>query len=217
MKAYAIMGLLIMLTVTGCATDILKTPKYTSDYAIIDTLKRENLSKVDIGPGNLLSRLKNAGYGNYNLYQTLLQMQADASPSVAGIITPAFLNTLANCPTGSQIFTTMLNDFHSDSSLAISTDGTVQTVKVYAKDYFNKTGASTLLTSLSGAAAEDTNFVHSGFQPSIAEFNAPLMSWTVGNTKYNVFAITSGFVPAQTVTPTPTKIPFMDQRRKKNG
>ena len=49
MKTYAIMGLLIMLTVTGCATDILKTPKYTSDYAIIDTLKRQNLSKVDIG------------------------------------------------------------------------------------------------------------------------------------------------------------------------
>ena len=38
-----------MLTVTGCATDILITPKYTSDYAIIDTLKRQNLSKVDIG------------------------------------------------------------------------------------------------------------------------------------------------------------------------
>ena len=49
MKTYAIMCLLIMLTVTGCATDILKTPKYTSDYAIIDTLKRQNLSKVDIG------------------------------------------------------------------------------------------------------------------------------------------------------------------------
>lgn len=184
----------------------------------VEIVKTQNTFVIsDEEPGNLLSRLKNAGYGNYNLYQTLLQMQADASPSVAGIITPAFLNTLANCPTGSQIFTTMLNDFRSDSSLAISTDGTVQTVKVYAKDYFNKTGASTLLTSLSGAAAEDTNFVHSGFQPSIAEFNAPLMSWTVGNTKYNVFAITSGFVPAQTVTPTPTKMPFMDQRRKKNG
>ena len=49
MKSYTILGLLIMLTVTGCATDILKTPKYTSDYAIIDTLKRQNLSKVDIG------------------------------------------------------------------------------------------------------------------------------------------------------------------------
>ena len=49
MKTYAIMCLLIMLTVTGCATDILKTPKYTSDYAIIDTLKLQNLSKIDIG------------------------------------------------------------------------------------------------------------------------------------------------------------------------
>ena len=48
MKIYIILGLLIMLTVTGCATDILKTPKYTSDYATIDVLKRQNLSKVDI-------------------------------------------------------------------------------------------------------------------------------------------------------------------------
>jgi hypothetical protein len=170
----------------------------------------------DEEPGNLLSRLKNAGYGNYNLYQTLLQMQADANPSVAGIITPAFLNTLANCPTGSQIFTTKLNDFRSDNSLAVSTDGTVQTIKVYVKDYFNRTGASTLLCSLSGAEAGDTNFVHSGVQPSTAEFNAPLMSWAVGDTKYNVFAIASDFVPAPTVTPTPTKTPFIDQPRTKN-
>jgi len=170
----------------------------------------------DEEPGNLLSRLKNAGYGNYNLYQTLLQMQADANPSVAGIITPAFLNTLANCPTGSQIFTTKLNEFSSDNSLAVSTDGTVQTIKVYAKDYFNRTGASTLLCSLSGAEVGDTDFVHSGVQPSTAEFNAPLMSWAVGDTKYNVFAIASDFVPAPTVTPTPTKTPFIDQPRTKN-
>ncbi len=49
MKLYVILGLLAMLTVTGCATDILKTPKYTSDYATIDAMKRQNLSKVDIG------------------------------------------------------------------------------------------------------------------------------------------------------------------------
>jgi len=49
MKLVIIFGLLITLTVTGCATDMLKTPKYTSDYATIDDLKRQNLSKVVIG------------------------------------------------------------------------------------------------------------------------------------------------------------------------
>lgn len=49
MKSSLILGLLAMLTFTGCAADILKTPKYTSDYATIDDLKRQNLSKVDIG------------------------------------------------------------------------------------------------------------------------------------------------------------------------
>jgi hypothetical protein len=171
----------------------------------------------DEAPGNLFSLLNKAGYGNYNLYQTLLLIQADANPSVAGIITAAFLNTLANCPAGSQIFTTKLNDFRSDSSLAVSTDGTVQTVKVEAKDYFNKSRASTLLSSISGAGVGDTNFVHSGIQPSTAEFNSPLTSWTVGDTTYNVFAIASGFVPAPSVTPTTTKKSLLDEPRTKNS
>jgi len=171
----------------------------------------------DEAPGNLFSLLNKAGYGNYNLYQTLLLIQADANPSVAGIITAAFLNTLANCPAGSQIFTTKLNDFRSDSSLAVSTDGTVQTVKVEAKDYYNKSRASTLLSSISGAGVGDTNFVHSGIQPSTAEFNSPLTSWTVGDTTYNVFAIASGFVPAPSVTPTTTKKSLLDEPRTKNS
>ena len=35
----------------------------------------------DEAPGKLLSILEQAGYGNYNLYQALLQMQAEASVS----------------------------------------------------------------------------------------------------------------------------------------
>jgi hypothetical protein len=171
----------------------------------------------DEAPGKLLSILEQAGYGNYNLYQALLQMQAEASPSVAGIITPAFLNALAICPAGSQIFTTKLNSFPTGGSLAISTDGSVQIVAVQANDYSKRASASTQSSSISGAGAEDVNFVHSGIQPSTADFNAPLMSWTAGETKYNVFAIASGFVPAPEAAPKPSKKSFFDEPRKKTS
>jgi hypothetical protein len=156
----------------------------------------------DETPGNLVSVLVKAEYGNYNLYQALLQIQADANPTIAGIITPAFLNALTRCPTDSQIFTAKLNTFPDGSSLAISTDGTVQTVSVHANDYYNKPGAFTLLSSITGVG--NANFVYSGTQPLTADFNSPLTTWAVGDTKYKVFAIASGSVTIPPVTSTPT-------------
>jgi hypothetical protein len=164
-------------------------------YSGADTNKTSDTFILsDEEPGNLITKLVNTGYGTYNIYQALLQIQADANPSVAGIITPAFLSAFASCPAGSQIFTAKLNDFPAGSSLAISTDGTVQTVKVHANDFYNKPGVSALLSSISGVG--DTYFVHLGSQTSTAEFNTPLTSWTVGGTTYNVFTITSGSVSA---------------------
>lgn len=154
-------------------------------------------------PGNLITKLANTGYGDYTLYQALLQIQAAANPSVAGIITPAFLSALSSCPAGSQITTTELKNFPAGSSLAISTDGTVQTVTVRANDYYNKPGASALLSSISGVG--DAYFVHSGSQSSTADFNTPLTSWTVGGTTYNVFAIASGSVSDPPAPPKPKR------------
>ncbi len=62
MRSFAVLSLLVMLTVTGCASDILKTPKYTSDYASIDALKRQHISKVNIGtvtPKRLSEKVNN--------------------------------------------------------------------------------------------------------------------------------------------------------------
>ena len=157
----------------------------------------------DEAPGNLISVLIKTEYGNYNLYQVLLQLQADANPSIAGMITPTFLSALASCPAGSQILSIKLNSFPAGSSLAISTDGTVQTVNVHANDYYNKHGVSALLSSISGVG--DVYFVHSGTQPSTADFNMPLTSWTVGDTAYNVFAIASGSVSTPPAPPTERK------------
>ena len=157
----------------------------------------------DEEPGNLITKLGKTEYGNYNLYQALLQIQADANPSIASMITPTFLSALASCPAGSQILTIKLNSFPAGSSLAISTDGTVQTANVHASDYYNKHEVSALLSSISGVG--DVYFVHSGTQPSTADFNMPLTSWTVGGTTYNVFAIASGSVAAPPAPPTPKR------------
>jgi hypothetical protein len=181
-------------------------------FAIAPSYSAENKSAQntfilsDEAPGNLISLLVKTEYGGYNLYQVLLQIQADANPSAAGIITPSFLSALASCPAGSQIFTAKLNDFPAGSSLAISTDGTVQTVKVHADDYFGKAGASEMLCSIAGAG--DVYLVHSGTQLSTADFNMPLKSWTVGGTTYNVVAIASNSVNISPVTKNPAGKPL---------
>jgi hypothetical protein len=46
------------------------------------------------GPGKLISSLVAAGYGPLNLYNALVTIQSNANPSVAGVITPAFLAAL---------------------------------------------------------------------------------------------------------------------------
>jgi hypothetical protein len=209
-------SLVLKLSMSGVVLLSILAPLSLSPAYSGETGKTQNTFVLsDEAPGNLFSMLDKAGYGNYNLYQTLLQMQADANPSVAGIITSAFLSALASCPAGSQIFIAKLNDSRSASSLAVSTDCTVQAVNVDAKDYYSKTGASTLLSSISGAGVGDINFVHSGIQASKAEFNTPLTSWTAGDATYNVFAIASGFVPAPEVAPTPAKKPLIDQPRQR--
>jgi hypothetical protein len=76
----------------------------------------------------------------------------------------------------------------------------VQAVNFHTNDYCEKYGTSTLLSSI--IAVWDAYFVHSGTQPSTADFNTPLMNWTEGGTTYNVFAIASGSVRAPPVTPT---------------
>jgi hypothetical protein len=171
-------------------TNLLLSPTFSGE-----TGKTQNTFVLsDEAPGNLISILIKTEYSEYNIYQVLLQIQADANPAVAGIITPSFLSALASCPAGSQIFTVKLNDFPAGSSIAISTDGTVQTVNFHTKDYSEK--AETALTSSRIIGVGDVYFVHSGTQLSTADFNMPLKSWTVGGITYNLFAIASGSVSA---------------------
>jgi hypothetical protein len=172
----------------------------SSAWAAIINVNQDTFVLSDEAPGHLISRLVNAGYGNYNLYDTLVAIQADTNPSVAGIITPTFLAALQNAPAGAQIFTMLLKNIPTGASIGISTDGTVRTVNIYAYSFYNKTGTSTLFSNISGVG--NAYFVHSNDQ------NTPLTSLTVDGplpgmtTTYNPFAIASGSVTAAVAIPT---------------
>jgi len=146
----------------------------------------------DEGAG-LINKLLNAGYGNMDLYQVLVQIVSDTNPSVSGIITPAFLQALRYCPPSSPFFTTLLSSIPPGSSVAISDDCTVQFVSVHGADYYNA-GYPTLSSDISGVGRG--LFTHS------TNSQTPLTSWQANGNTYNVFAI--GWATAQQV-PTMTE------------
>ncbi|MGA2781489.1 MAG: hypothetical protein ABSF13_06155 [Smithella sp.] len=138
--------------------------------------------------GGIISQLIAVGYGDFNLYQALVAIQSDTDPSTAGIITNAFLAGLSESPASSAIFTHKLSEYTgSGVAVAISTDGTVQTVSVYGRTYFAKTGTATLSSNISGVGSAD--FTYSTNSPS------SLMRWIVTGKAYDAFAI--GWVPLE--------------------
>ena len=153
--------------------------------------------------GGLITQLLNGGYGNVNPYQALVDIVKETNPSVAGIITPAFLQALQNCPPSSQIFTTTLSSYNG-ASIAISTDGTVQTTSVLGATYNGQSGTSTLVSAISGVGSAD-------FTYSTTFVSPPLTSWNVNQglgvtTTYNVFGI--AWAPSQPPAPVPTLSPL---------
>jgi hypothetical protein len=148
--------------------------------------------------GGFITQLVNAGYGSLNLYQILVDIDKETNPSVAGIITPTFLQALQNCPPSSQIFTTTLNSYSPGVSLAISDDGTVQTTNILGSTYDN--GTNTLGSNISGVGF--AYFTHT-------TTSSPLTSWTtvsLSDPTYNVFGI--AWMPTQAPAATPTLSPF---------
>jgi hypothetical protein len=146
----------------------------------------------------------NAGYGNYTVYNALIAIQQNTNPGVANIITPAFVLALQACPPSSQIFTTTLNSYNTPGvSLAISTDGTVQTVSVFGSTYNGQSGTATQVSTISGVGSAD-------FTYSTAFISPPLTSWIVNvgivSTTYNVFGI--AWAPSQPPAVVPTLSPF---------
>lgn len=151
-------------------------------------------------PGYLITMLVNAGYGDLNLYQTLVQIRNDTNPSVDGLLTPAFMLTLRNCPAGAEIFTTRLKDTLAYGiSVSISTDGSVRYDDIEGRTY---TGSyPTLRSNIS--AVSSAAFVHStdpNKPLNATVWQGPLAGMT---TTYNAFCVAWGPVAAPALNAVP--------------
>ena len=169
-------------------------------------------------PGYGISAMVNAGYGDDNLYQTLVAIRAGANPSTSGILTDNFLKSLEICPDSSQIFTTQLKDVNSPgTAVAISTDGTVRTVSIYGSIYNGAPATLTLDTVVYGAGtfrAIYENTSDTVYSPQFGmNLTTPLTSWSINGplagmtTTYNVFGILYDPSPSSSPSPSTTSTP----------
>jgi hypothetical protein len=152
------------------------------------------LSNEQIG----LMLLGNKGYVTLSIYDTLVKLQTDSNPSLSGVISSQFLGTLHSLPPSSQIFTKTLGNYEDWNAIAISTDGSVQTVSTQGSTYLNAPGTSKLDTQISNVA---------NFRAIYSTSQTPIVSFTNGNTTYNVFAILYLPSDAATINPTATSPP----------
>lgn len=153
--------------------------------AILNNRLYSQSSMILTNEGNHgITALINANYGSSNLYQTLVAIVNNANPSISSIITTSFMSKLASCPGSSQIFTSKLEDYATSSSIAISSDGTVQAVNINGSTYLNTQGTSNLTFTVSGAGT---------FNVCYNSSSTPLASWNVTSgldtTTYKVCAI----------------------------
>jgi len=124
--------------------------KATTDTATTFVLSNEE--------GKLIDRLLAAGYGNMDLYMTLVALQG----SSGGVISNTFLDVLAACPAGSPIFTQELNNYAGISDgIAINTDGTVFTTSIKGRSYHGQPGYSTYPPNQSGTGREIFTYANS--------------------------------------------------------
>jgi hypothetical protein len=152
------------------------------------------LSNEQIG----LMLLGNNGYVTLSIYDTLVKLKTDSNPSLAGVISSQFLDTLHSLPSSSQIFTKTLGNYEDWNAIAISTDGSVQTVSYQGSTYLNTPGTSIVDTQISNVA---------NFRAIYSSSQTPIVSFTNGDTTYNIFAILYLPSDAATINPTVTSPP----------
>jgi hypothetical protein len=127
--------------------------------------------------GGLIDKLIAGGYGDSDLYEALCALE----DSSGGVITEAFMDTLAACPAGSEIFTQKLSSYAGlNGGVAINTDGTVFTTSIKGRTYHGQTGYSTYPPTFFGVGRELFTYANDGSY----YIDAPN-----GDTTYKAFAI----------------------------
>ena len=114
-----------------------------------------------------ISKLVVAGYGTYALYDAVVAMQQLSDLYIAGVLTDPFLETLAHCPAGSEIFTHQLNKFNL-TQFPRSERGqhNRETVNVYGSFYVTQPGTSTMVSNISGVGLIEANLLQPRAGPS---------------------------------------------------
>jgi len=142
----------------------------------------------DEAPGHLIANLVAAGYGNFNLYETLVAIQQNTNPSLAGVITPAFLASLGSCPAGDPLFTLQLKNIsYSGSAIAVSDDCSVQIRSVQGSSFNGQPGTTSLAVTISGVGPATA--VYSTSSTPLTSWEAAPFGGGPGSVTYNVFAI----------------------------
>lgn len=138
--------------------------------------------------GYLIDELIAAGYGNGSLYDALIALE----PASGGVISQAFLDTLSNCPAGSEIFTAQLSNYAGiGNAVGINTDGTLKILDIKGRDYYGKTGYATYPEQQSGVGRELFTYATSSQYyidagSSATSYGSGLVTKT---TNYKAFAI----------------------------
>jgi hypothetical protein len=135
-------------------------------------------------PGFLITRLIAAGHGGDSVYQATVYLAS--MPGAGAIITPAFLNALATCPTSSEIFTTTVAQVTAQGiSVSISTDGTARYDNIEGGTYAGRYP----VIQTGNATVQNVRLVHS--TDSQVPLNANVVQGPLAGmtTTYNAFAV----------------------------
>ncbi len=98
-------------------------------------------------PGYLIDNLIAQGHGDKNLYKVMQLLQ----PLSDGAIPQWFMDALASCPAGSEIFTDELSNFAGlNNPVAVNSDGTLMISSIYGRDYNEITGFNTTRGNMIG-------------------------------------------------------------------
>jgi hypothetical protein len=138
-------------------------------------------------PGNLISKLVAAGYGEDNLYQALVDIVSHTNPSVNGILTSAYLQTLKVTPPSSQILTTQLKTMDTPNhTVEVCDNGTIQTEPMNGSG-FSAVGFPSLVSKISGVG--NTNFTYG---TNTNPYLMVIEDTSAINTTYRIFGMAWG-------------------------
>jgi hypothetical protein len=167
--------------------------------AIILNVNQDTFVISNEAPGFLITKLINAGHGGDSVYQATVYLAS--LPGVGAILTPAFLNALATCPSSSEIFTTALSQVLANGiSVSISTDGSARFDDVEAIPY---AGTFPVIQTGNGTVP-NVRIVHS--TDSAAPLNTTVVDGPLAGmtTSYNAFAVAWALADSPATTPVAT-------------